>query len=183
MVTFHCGDVLLANHAASVTCATGWLSLAHCGGFHRPQRFRCGATAARARSKRPDLRSDLKVRTPWPPSRPQRCPERFIRAVTRTLFANSTAPDRWRSLRRRRPRSSCGGGCCGSRSPKFQYPVCAQCRKCLCPPLPRRVGKCVRPACRCPRRHRAAWMQQVCPILHNRTISGIWFAYTRHRPR
>ena len=69
MVTFRCGDVLLANHAASATCATGWLSLAHFGGFHRPQRFRRGATAAHARSKRPDLRSDLKVRTPWPPRR------------------------------------------------------------------------------------------------------------------
>ena len=48
---------------------------------------------ARARSKRPDLRGDRNVRTPWPPSRPRLCPERFIRDVTRTLFADSTAPE------------------------------------------------------------------------------------------
>ena len=31
--------------------------------------------------------------TPWPPLRPQLCPDRFIRAVTRTLLAASTAPE------------------------------------------------------------------------------------------
>ena len=33
-VTFRCGDVLSAKHAASATCVTGRLSLAHCSGFH-----------------------------------------------------------------------------------------------------------------------------------------------------
>ena len=53
---------LLANHAAS---ATDGLSLAQCGGFHRPHRFRCGFGATHARSKGRDLRSDRNVRTPW----------------------------------------------------------------------------------------------------------------------
>ena len=52
-----------------------------------------GTMVVHAPSKRPDLSSARKLRTPWPPSRPQRCPERFIRLVTKTLFAASTAPD------------------------------------------------------------------------------------------
>ncbi len=90
--TFRILDVLLANHAASATCATGRSSLAHRGDFQPPLLLRRGAVAAHARSKRPDLRSSRKVGTPWSPSRPQRCPERFIRFVTRTLLAGSTAP-------------------------------------------------------------------------------------------
>ena len=91
---FLCGEFHSANHAASASCATTvWLSFAHFGGFHRSSRFRRGAMAIHALSKRPDLSRARKVKTPWPPSRPQRCPERFIRLVTRTLFAASTAPD------------------------------------------------------------------------------------------
>ncbi len=93
MDTFCSYNDLAKNHAASATCATCRFSLAQGGGFQPPPRPRRGTNAAQARSKRPDLRSDRKLRTPWPPSRPQRCPERFIRIVTSILLAASTAPE------------------------------------------------------------------------------------------
>ena len=46
-----------------------------------------------ARSNRSDLIDERNVSTPWPPLRPQLCPDRFIRDETRTFLAASTVPE------------------------------------------------------------------------------------------
>ena len=52
-----------------------------------------GFSISHVRSNRSDLINERNVSTPWPPLRPQLCPDCFIRAETRTFLDASTAPE------------------------------------------------------------------------------------------
>jgi len=58
-------------------------------GLQPPWRLRRDDSAAQARSNRPDLTSARKVSTPWPPSRPRLCPERYFWKHKNTYLRHS----------------------------------------------------------------------------------------------
>ena len=82
--SFRGRDLSIANQAARVGFGTAVGGLS--GAFARRWRSRL----RQAPSNRPDFTSERKLRTAWPPSAPQRWPQRFIRCCTRFLLLDST---------------------------------------------------------------------------------------------
>ncbi len=68
---------------------------------------------AQTLSKHPDVSRARKVRTPWPPARPQRWPLLLSRGQTIIVFAASTAPLPMGHPHRGPPDNASAGGGCG----------------------------------------------------------------------